>query len=87
MRRLGRWRVLALLAVFALVVAACSQETEDTTAETQPPATTATTVADETPTETTMAEETPTETTMAEPMLTLGAGVTEEPCEGGNPDR
>lgn len=86
MRRLGRWRVLALLAVFALVVAACSQETEDTTAETQPPATTATTVADETPTETTMAEETPTETTMAEPMLTLGAGVTEEPCEGGNPD-
>ncbi len=84
MRRLGRWRALALLAVFALVVAACSQETDDTTADTEAP--TATTVADTTPTETTVADTTPTETTVAEAMLTLGAGVTEEPCEGGNPD-
>ena len=86
MRRLGRWRILAWLAVFALVVAACSQETEDTTADTEAPAATTTTAAEETPTETTVAEETPTETTVAEMMLTLGAGVTEEPCEGGNPD-
>lgn len=85
MRRLGKWRVLALLAVFALVAAACAQDTEDTTADTEAPTATETTAAP-TPTETTMADETPTETTMAEPMLTLGAGVTEEPCEGGNPD-
>ena len=74
-----------MLAVFALVVAACAQDTEDTTADTEAPTATETTAAP-TPTETTMADETPTETTMAETMLTLGAGVTEEPCEGGNPD-
>jgi len=84
-RRLGRWRVLAFVAVFALVVAACSQETDDTTADTDAP--TATTMADETPTETTMADETPTETTVGEMMIATGPGVTDEPCEGGNPDR
>ena len=84
MRR-TRWRVLALLAVFALVAAACTQSTDDTTAATDAPEVTETTAADAT-TETTMGAET-TETTMAEHMLTLGPGVSEEPCEGGNPDR
>ena len=77
-----------MLAVFALVVAACAQDTEDTedtTADTEAPTATETTAAP-TPTETTMADDTTTETTMAEEMLTLGPGVTEEPCEGGNPD-
>ncbi len=77
------WRILALIAVFALVVAACSQ-TEDTTTTTEAAEPTATTAAPE-PTDTTAAPE-PTDTTMAEAMVTLGAGVTEEPCPGGNPD-
>lgn len=84
MRR-AKWRVLALLAVFALVATACTQSTDDTTAATDPPEVTATT--EEMSTETTMGEEMTTESTMAEHMLTLGPGVTEEPCEGGNPDR
>ncbi len=82
-RRMKGWRILALIAVFALVAAACAQ-TEDTTTTTEAAEPTATTAAPE-PTDTTAAPE-PTETTMAEPMLTLGPGVTEEPCPDGNPD-
>jgi branched-chain amino acid transport system substrate-binding protein len=57
------WKVLGLLMAFALIVAACSgTSTETTTAATEPPAT-------EAPATTApMATEAPTETTMAEPM-------------------
>ncbi len=57
------WKVLGLLLAFAMVVAACSgTSTETTTAATEPPATEAP-VATDPP-----ATEAPTETTMAEPM-------------------
>jgi hypothetical protein len=83
MRRLRRWNVLALLAAFAMVLAACAQDSTDTTvADTGP----GTTVADTAP-DTTVADTTPTETTVADMIITTGPGVTEEPCPGGNPDR
>ena len=83
MRR-GYWKLVAWVAVFALALVACSQQTDETTA---PAETTETTVATtEAPTETTEAM---TETTVAgeEMMVATDVGVTEEPCPGGNPDR
>ena len=72
MRRMT-WRIPALLAVMALILAACGGS--DATTSTVADATTGTTAA-VTPTETTMADA-PTETTMAEPMgLTCDDGVT-----------
>ncbi|MDH5373021.1 MAG: ABC transporter substrate-binding protein [Acidimicrobiia bacterium] len=72
MRRMT-WRIPALLAVMALILAACGGS--DATTTTVADATTGTTAA-VTPTETTMADA-PTETTMAEPMgLTCDDGVT-----------
>lgn len=68
-------RLIALLAVLAMVAAACGDDTSDTTA---PPDTT-TTTADAGGTTTT------TEPAPTGPLFDVG--VTEEPCEGGNPDR
>ena len=73
-----KWtRLLTVLAVLALIAAACSNEPAETT-----------TTAGETPT--TAAETTTTagETTTTEGMMEIitGPGVTEEPCPGGNPD-
>ncbi len=74
-----KWvKVLSLLAVLALVAAACSQEDDADTTTTAAEAETTTTSA---ATETTEAA---TETT--EPGLTFDAGVTAEPCSDGNPD-
>lgn len=78
-------RMLALLAVLAMVAAACSNDTESTTTTAAPQDTTTTTAAPETTT-TTAAPDTTT-TTMAEAMVQTGIGVTEEPCPDGNPDR
>ncbi len=80
-----RWvRAVALLSVLALLAAACSQDDDaDTTAA---PAETTAAPAETTaaPAETTAA---PAETTAApEPALAFDMGVTEEACEGGNPD-
>ncbi len=73
-----RWvKTLALLAVLALLVAACAQDTEETT----------TTAAETT---TTAAETTTTaQTTTTEGMMEVATdvGVTAEPCPGGDPDR
>jgi hypothetical protein len=72
MRRLTK--LLAVLAVLALITAACSNESAETTTTAAPTATTAA------PTATTAGE-----TTTTEAMAEL-VGITEEPCEGGNPD-
>ena len=73
-----RWTtLLAVLAVLALIAAACSNETEETTTTA---AQTTTTAAQTT---TTAAETTTTEAMME---IITGPGVTEEPCPGGNPD-
>lgn len=74
-----RWTILlALLAVLALIAAACSNEPAETTTTA---AQTTTTAAQTT---TTAAETTTTEAMME---IITGPGVTEEPCPGGNPDR
>ncbi|NNC92930.1 MAG: ABC transporter substrate-binding protein [Acidimicrobiia bacterium] len=69
------FRLIALLAAIALVAAACGDDTSDTTTA---PSNTSTT-ADAGGTTTT------TEEMMTGP--TFDIGVTEEPCEGGSPDR
>ncbi|MDH3606834.1 MAG: ABC transporter substrate-binding protein [Acidimicrobiia bacterium] len=68
------FRLLALLAVLALVAAACGDDTSDTTV-----AQATTTTADSGGTTTT------TEEVMTGPVFDIG--VTEEPCEGGDPGR
>lgn len=74
------WRVVALVAVFALLAAACSNDegADDTTT------TTAATTTTEAATTTTAAATTTTEAGMD---IMTDVGVTEEPCPGGNPDR
>lgn len=72
------FRLIALLAVLALVAAACGDDTSDTTAA---PAATTTTTADTGGGDTT----TTTEEVMTGPSFDVG--VTEEPCPGGSPDR
>jgi ABC-type branched-subunit amino acid transport system substrate-binding protein len=68
-----------------MVIAACSQDAEDTTTtEAETPATTA--AVEETTTTSEAAPDT-TETTEAMMEIVTGPGVTEEPCPGGNPDR
>jgi ABC-type branched-subunit amino acid transport system substrate-binding protein len=82
-----RWaKALVLLSALTLLATACSQEDEsDTTTTTAAPATTTTAAPDETTT--TTAGDTDTTTTAApEPSVAFDVGVTEEPCEGGNPD-
>lgn len=61
-----RWsRLIALLAVLAMVLAACGGDAEPTETTAAPEEPTETTMAPEEPTETTMAPEEPTDTTMA----------------------
>ncbi|NNK90964.1 MAG: ABC transporter substrate-binding protein [Acidimicrobiia bacterium] len=72
------WRVVALVAVFALLAAACSNDegTDDTTT------TTAATTTTQAATTTTQAST----TTAAGMEVATDVGVTDEPCPGGNPD-
>ena len=81
-----RWkRGAILLAVLALLATACSQDDEAETTTTAAPATTTTAAAAQTTT--TAGDDTTTTTTSApEPGVVFDVGVTEEPCEGGNPD-
>ena len=76
------FRLIAVLAVFALVAAACGgDDSSDTTTATTAPATTTTADAGGDGEDTTT-------TTAAEAMgPTFDVGVTEEPCPDGNPDR
>jgi ABC-type branched-subunit amino acid transport system substrate-binding protein len=72
-----KWtKLLAVLAVLALIAAACSNEPAETT-----------TTAGETPTTAGETTTTAGETTTTEEMMAELVGVTEEPCPGGNPDR
>ena len=73
------WRVVALVAVLALLAAACSNDegTDDTTT------TTAATTTTQAATTTTQAA---TPTTAAGMDVATDVGVTDEPCPGGNPD-
>ena len=72
-----KWtKLLAMLAVLALIAAACSNEPAETTTTAATP-----TTAGET---TTTAGETTTTEEMME--IVTGPGVTEEPCPGGNAD-
>ncbi|NNC73926.1 MAG: ABC transporter substrate-binding protein, partial [Acidimicrobiia bacterium] len=73
------WRVVALVAVFALLAAACSNDegTDETTT------TTAATTTTQAATTTTQAA---TSTTEAGMDVATDVGVTDEPCPGGNPD-
>lgn len=81
-----RWaRALVLLAVLALLAAACSQDPESETTTTAASAETTTTAPAETTT--TAAGDDTTETTAApDTGPSFDVGVTAEPCEGGNPD-
>lgn len=81
-----RWRKgVVLLAVMALLAAACSQDDEAETTTTAAPETTTTAAAAETTT--TAGSDTTTTTTAApEAGVAFDVGVTEAPCEGGNPD-
>ncbi|MDJ0953550.1 MAG: ABC transporter substrate-binding protein [Acidimicrobiia bacterium] len=79
-----RWaKALVLLSVLALLVTACSQDDEAETTTTAAAATTTTAAA---ATTTTAGDAAATTTAAPEPGLAFDAGVTEEPCEGGNPD-
>lgn len=71
-----KWtKLLVVLGVVALIAAACSNDTAETTTTAATETTAATT--------TTVAETTTTEATME---IATDVGVTEEPCPGGNPD-
>ena len=80
-----KWiRIGMLVSVLALVAAACSNTDSDDTTTTAAPAATTT----QAPAATTTQAPAATTTTLADGgEVAFDIGVTEEPCEGGNPDR
>ena len=79
-----RIRICILISVLALVAAACSNTDSDDTTTTAAPAATTT----QAPAATTTQAPAATTTTLADGgEVAFDIGVTEEPCEGGNPDR
>lgn len=82
----AKWaKALVLLSVLTLLAAACSQDDESETTTTAAPATTTTAAPAETTTTAGGAAATTT-TAAPEPGVAFDVGVTEEPCDGGNPD-